>query len=298
MQSSTSPLLISGRTQLFARLTDTLRWQEVSGTEKVPIENFIKGDSVPKELKVPRLESFLGKTIGGRDVPDRFHRSSFGRAFEENKPGSRVFTINDLRNPSVDIHDWRQLGDDFIEVRDHIIERLLEVLNTTDEKVSLEDADDLLQCNVNLYAPNAELALHRDDGSRKDRHGNYKATMDTFYPAAATVVLTPNGSDSRSFELWRCTECFKQDNAMFLDENRSDSCVERHKDCVDSEVLPVEGDKSGIIVLRDDYYRNGVHGLRSLSDEPIDPNSGTVRISLNFRIVRRDAWDMLKAQSE
>ncbi|MBD5655367.1 MAG: hypothetical protein IAI50_09305 [Candidatus Eremiobacteraeota bacterium] len=262
----------SVRAELMRRLMAEAIWKRVGGgseaerTKGTALSFLI--DKPSRDIaRITRLETFFGKTLGdrthdGQTIPetilDKYQRND-SKASSEN-------------------YGWALLDAFASDLKPAVIDRLCELL-TVDRDIVKQ----YLQCNVNLYAPAAELSAHRDDKTLTDEDtGRFISTTQTFFPAALTCVLEGEWN-SHEFEVIYCSTC-GDGNAT----NR-DACTSRNHDLIYDH----SAQAGCLFYLVGADYTHGVHTIRQCEKPSKRTDSITehfTRMSLNFRVVRPETW--------
>lgn len=165
---------------------------------------------------------------------------------------------------------------EFRDFRKHLVDGFTKLL-----QIPQEIADNYLQCNLNLYSPTSSLGPHRDDCTY-----NKKPTTLTFYPAAITYVLS-DGTAQHRFELIRCEACERDEIATKIKEDE-DKCKDDESHSLKKSSC---FDENREIRLSGSNYLYGVHRVVAAAnphDYKAKPHG--YRMSLNFRVVHREAW--------
>jgi hypothetical protein len=148
-----------------------------------------------------------------------------------------------------------------------------------------------LQCNINKYSASDRMSLHRDDRDE---------AMSTFDQAAVTCLLYAQGmtltaQERAGFDLYgnpaaldEPLDCYP--NTLSDEEYRELCC----KFWNDYEY------RAGVLIgVTGNAYKFGLHGARTGWRPKSNRKALSFeRISLNFRLVKDDAWDKLLSESK
>jgi hypothetical protein len=273
------PLSELDRQALFEKIKTGTEWQQLKSDRRGRFGAF------EKDIKIKRLEAFFGCIIGAKNPPPRITEDGKTATYtpdpQDLKQEATGYTINDLFGES-SRRSWDVLEDNG---SDSTLLKFIKTLFTSSDLLAATDRPDgkalgyLLQCNVNLYRPNADMSFHRDDTTLPD--GNmYRPQTFTFLPAAVTVVLTPDGNMNRSFCLKRCKTCESVKSGM-----NDSNCIREGHNVTSRDYF----NQAYAICLNGLSYKFGVHGI---GEGQRDSGGAFERMSLNFRVVRNETFKL------
>lgn len=240
---------------LFSYLAKQLIWKIPKDGENVTVNN--EGNSCP--LNASQAETFFGYTIG-------LGNSKKARNGRKISIESREFRFNDAYGET-SYRNWiDRLPVKKISLYQECIILIRDIAFSELKKKAFasgsvpQDEDLLLQCNINLYKSAAPMVPHNDDVG---------TNCPTFYPAAATCLLMAKIMPVNG-------------RGNFLVQNREG---ENLFSCADPLTLFVLSGKE--YTEHKHMAQTGWHENREVEDQPME------RISLNFRLVKPDAWKTL-----
>jgi hypothetical protein len=204
-----------------------------------------------------RCEAFFGYTIGDGHHGDNFRiNDKYGRTRYISP--SELFTLKVVGEQHYD-----KTLKIIIREAEHM---LLDILPENDRPCG----ERLLQCNLNLYTANSSNKPHRDD---------VDARAATFHPASVTCILAVHAVVPQ-FELYAAS--------AGPDGKSTERRVAEGRDVPDF----VGSGVGRLFGLCGDDYLFGKHKARTGWDT--NTPEAFERMSLNFRFVRREAWNKLQ----
>jgi hypothetical protein len=222
----------------------------------------------PQNCTSPRIEAFLGRTIGTLE-PGR-----------QTECGNTTLKVNHQPRGSCRDISWCALESDPMgrAIKDIAEAKLRELLPKG-------GGDAVLQCNVNLYTSKSKMPWHRDDCTVSNtKSGLPEARTDTFEPAAITCLLF-----TRSLSERHKNGPIKQSAfALVVCPDTPPAPIDRYGTVQPDFALSTVGD---IVAIYENEYLYGVHTAQTGWD---GESSTFERMSLNFRLVKTSAWNLLR----